>query len=149
MKRMLLVLTLLAACTGTTGPKGLDPTVLIVNENPGAGTSCLQHTSCPDTVFLAWWDQAGQTALFKVPPGAQQCTHFTSTTVADSVRYVIWEGDTTGTPGAVWFKSVSTWFDPRTGIGTYHSTPHLVEFQTATATPPNIMVILVDSTPPC
>jgi hypothetical protein len=119
-----LTLTLLAACSGPTGPTGLDPTVLVINNMP-VGTQ-------PDTVVLAWWDQSGQTAIVHVAPGASQCVHFTSTTPADSVRFVVVVGDTLD-PIAQSAKSWSPWFDPQTGLVPGPGYPNGAEYWRLTA----------------
>lgn len=72
MKRILL-LVFLAACSGSTGPKGLDPTVLITNQ------------LATDTVFFTWRDGQGIAGSVVVLPGAQSCTRFTAQ--ADSAYF--------------------------------------------------------------
>lgn len=97
---------LLAACSGgATGPQGLDPRVQLSN---AAG---------PDTLHMTWFDQSGQVQAAVLLPGQSVCLAFISTRVADSVRFVVWMGDTTGTPGAVYAKQQSPWFNPATGVG--------------------------------
>jgi hypothetical protein len=55
------------ACTDS-GPKGLDPTVLVRNQ---------QSTYSP--VTLTWYDQSGQVQFDSFASGEERCVHFTST----------------------------------------------------------------------
>lgn len=101
---LLLSVMVLAACgKDGTGPKGLDPTVLVTN---AAG---------PDTLHLTWFDQSGQVAVFHIAMGTSACVHFTSTLPADSVRFFVIMGDST--PGHQYAYQFSPWFDPATGVG--------------------------------
>lgn len=104
MRHVFPVLLLVAiACSDGSGPKGLDPTVKMDN---GTGDGPLT---------LVWWDQSGQTQTFVASPHSTACAKFISTTPADSVRFLAFAGDTTGTNGA-WSMRWSFWFDPATGI---------------------------------
>lgn len=103
-----LTLLLLAACSGagSTGPRGLDPTVLITNDNGYA------------PLVVSWYDQSGQSRVDTVRVGAApKCTQFFATLPTDSVRFVVYMGDTTGAAG-LWSKGWSPWFDPKTGLPT-------------------------------
>lgn len=103
MKRLALLLLLVACSKDSTGPAGLDPIVLARN-NQG---------TVPAT--LTWWDQSGQSKTSVLPAFGALCAKFTSTTLADSVRFEIVVGDTTGANGS-WSKQWSPWFDPKTGV---------------------------------
>jgi hypothetical protein len=92
------------ACTDS-GPKGLDPTVLVRNQ---------QSTYSP--VTLTWYDQSGQVQFDSFASGEERCVHFTSTLPTDSVRFVIIVGDTTGAHGGFQTQT-SPWFNPITGLG--------------------------------
>jgi hypothetical protein len=89
---------LLAACSGATGPKGLDPTVLITN-------------SASDTLFFTWRDGQGIAGSVNVAPGAQSCTRFTAQ--ADSAYF---EAHASGGGGPLGGPTSYTqgWFDPAT-----------------------------------
>jgi len=95
-----------AACSGATGPKGIDPTVLASNV----------ATDPLDSLRLTWYDQSGQVSTTVLAPGVRVCVHFTSTLPADSVRFVASMGPV-GVPGTIWSQATSPWFDPRTGVG--------------------------------
>lgn len=105
LNRLLATIVLLAACSkDSTGPKGLDPTVLAHNQTTA------------DTFHVVWFDQSGQRSEFRLLPSTQQCIHFTSTQLADSVRFVAWitsdgTADTSGS-GHAWATLSSGWFYP-------------------------------------
>ena len=64
MSRFLLFFTVLfAACSGSTGPRGIDPSVLVVSRTP-------------DTVWVTWGSDAGLTTI-TVAPYATVCTRWT------------------------------------------------------------------------
>lgn len=95
MTRSLVGLTLLlAACggAGSTGPQGLDPTVLITNNAPAG-----------DTLFFTWRDGQGIAGAVKVPPGTTSCTKFLAQ--ADSAYFEahILVGHSAGTYTQPWF----------------------------------------------
>lgn len=112
MKRLAVLATiLLAACTkDPAGLKGLDPTVLFNNVSPGA-------PNVGGTVTMVWYDQSGQVSKTDIPFGESRCVKFIATTLADSVRFVIYAGDTLSTT-APWMKQASIWFNPQTGAPT-------------------------------
>jgi len=102
------LLVLLAACTNPAGLQGKDPTVLFNNVG--------QYSPIPNSqITFTWFDQSGQVQQTKIPWGTQTCIKFTATKLADSVRFELFAGDTTGTNGT-FFKGSSPWFDPQTGI---------------------------------
>jgi hypothetical protein len=104
-----LVLALAAAAAlacKDQGPKGLDPIVLVKNE---------QSDLSP--VTMTWYDQSGQVQFNTFAPFETRCVEFTSASETDSVRFVVTVGDTTGNNGP-WHVATSPWFDPRTGLPT-------------------------------
>jgi hypothetical protein len=138
MKLILFCLAFLAACSGATGPQGLDPTVRLANS---AG---------PDTLRMTWFDQSGQVATFLVAPGTSACAHFTATRIADSVRFVAVMGDTSGTPGVQWAKQQSPWFNPATGIGPDPTQyPFGAEFWTVDVPQPFTLILQAVQVAPC
>jgi len=110
----LLALLALAACgKDPAGPKaaaGLDPIVLVKNQTG------------PTELSMTWFDQSGQKLTTVVGIGQTACIKFTSTTPADSVRFIVAMGtsstDTSPPPytGNKWVKQWSPWFDPKTGL---------------------------------
>ena len=122
---ILVLATALAACGSSTGPQGKDPTVLMDNQ------------SSIGTITLVWWDQSGQQATFATGPHQSLCAIFTATTLADSVRFMVYVGDTLSTSGdSRWSKNWSPWFDPATGLPTAGpgAYPDGAEYWTATMT---------------
>src|SRR5437879_5474271 len=105
LRRSLILLAFLAACHSTTEPKGLDPVVLITNTGGG-----------PMPIILTWWDYSGQVATWTVPVGATQCIHFVTTLPTDSVRFMVFSGDSTPGSQFGYLKEWSPWFDPKTGL---------------------------------
>jgi hypothetical protein len=89
---------LLAACSGgATGPKGIDPTVLITNQ-------------LPDTVYFTWRDGQGIVGNVSVAPGASSCTRFLAQ--ADSAYF-----EAHATSGGGQATYTQPWFDPATRNG--------------------------------
>jgi len=115
-----MVITLAACSKSPAGPAGLDPIVLTKN---------LQSTY---PASITWWDQSGQVQRTVLSSNSTTCVKFTATNLADSVRFEIVIGDTTGGPGQPeWYKQWSPWFDPKTGVGPdVHSYPYGAEFWT-------------------
>ena len=98
--RPLLLLVLLAACSNSTGPAPLDPTVLIVNESNLCTGSC-----SPDTLFFTWRDGQGIAGTISVAPGTWACARFTAR--VDSAYFTA----TTRFTNAAYTQP---WFDPAT-----------------------------------
>jgi len=129
-----------AACSGSTGPKGLDPTVLIANP---VGTVPL---------VMTWFDQSGQVSTATVPIGQQQCVHFIATKLADSVRFVAYMGDTLAGNTALWTRQVSPWFNPLNGIpsnGIVTGYPNGAEYWSLTSDGPVDFLMKPVATAPC
>jgi hypothetical protein len=143
--RLTLIATLaalVAACSSSTGPKGLDPTVLVVN-----------HAS-PAPILLTWFDQSGQVATSSVAAGQTSCVHFTSTRLTDSVRFHLELGDSTAT-GLPWTVQDSPWFLPTSPGLTPAWGPGDGEFWSVTGSGANLstntyqLLTRPDSVPPC
>jgi len=102
LRRAIVLLALLAACSSASGPQGLDPTVSFKNASPY-------------TVAMDWYAQSGLAKHTVIPTGDSLCIVFFSSGATDSVRYVI--DDSTYRPaGTGWSKQWSPWFNPQTGI---------------------------------
>ena len=88
-----LVLLAIVACgkNSSTGPNGIDPTVLITN-----GTAT-------DTLYFTWRDGQGVAGSVTVGPGGTSCTRFTAR--ADSAYF---------TAHAASYAYTQPWFDPST-----------------------------------
>jgi len=147
MKRLICLSLLLAACSSSpAGPKGKDPTTLVVNQRNDYA------------VVLTWYDQSGQVSRTVVAPLTQQCVHFTGTLPADSVRFVAFTGDSAGHGESMQVQT--PWFDPATGIvpsspGSY---PFGAEYWTLTSRAMlngspigagSAILMATDSTAPC
>lgn len=93
--KFVVALLLLVACGGTTGPGGIDPTVLITN-----------HAQ-QDTLYFTWRDGQGIAGSVAALPGTTSCTKFLAQ--ADSAYFEahITVGLSTGT-------YQQHWFDPAT-----------------------------------
>jgi len=89
------IAVLLAACSSTTGPKGLDPTVLITNQ------------TAADTLFFTWRDGQGTTGSVTVLPGGSSCTRFVAQ--ADSAYF---DAHTTNPQFNTAATYTAPWFDP-------------------------------------
>jgi len=144
MRRLMLSLTLLLlaiGCSDSSGPQGKDPTVLIQNH----------FTNPTGPITLVWWDQSGQQATFVAASGQNVCAKFTATAATDSVRYMVWVGDTTSTSGSSpWFKTWSPWFDPATGVtADALAYPDGAEYWTAQGTEYPGVVMRTVASPPC
>jgi hypothetical protein len=101
---VLLALLAIACSKNATGPKGSDPIVLARNQ------------TASDTFHVVWFDQSGQISDSRILPSTEQCVHFTSTQLADSVRFTAWitsdgTADTSGN-GHAWGTVSSSWFYP-------------------------------------
>jgi len=104
MNRLICFSLLLAACSSSpAGPKGKDPTVLVINQATDSG------------FYLTWYDQSGQISTTRTPADSQQCVHFTSSSPADSVRYTWFIGDTVD-QYHTWARGETIWFNPATGV---------------------------------
>lgn len=103
--RSTVFLVLLAACAkDPTALAGLDPTVSFKNASPYP-------------VAMDWYAQSGLKQHTRIARGDSVCITFTSTTLTDSVRFVV--DDSTYRPiNTGWQMLWSPWFDPRTGIPT-------------------------------
>jgi hypothetical protein len=94
---MLSLAVLLAACSGATGPQGLDPTVLLTNISPA------------DTLYFTWRDGQGITGSVTVLPSGSSCTRFTAQ--ADSAYF---EAHATNNVFHTTATYTQPWFDPAT-----------------------------------
>lgn len=130
-RSIVLLAVLLAGCAaaGATDPQvapvGIDPTVLFYNDLP-VGTA---YAADGDTVTMTFYSLAGQTQVTRIAPGTAACIHFTVATSVDSVRFVAFYGDTTGTPDAngnrtPWANWWSGWFTADSGFGLATGTPY-------------------------
>lgn len=93
-----LLLALLAACShSATGPKGEDPTALVVNGSA-------------DPVIWTWFDGQSVSGRDSIPAGATRCEQFTAQ--ADSARFQMADSVRIKASGAGWYTYDSNWFDP-------------------------------------
>lgn len=129
-------IALMLACGDGSGPLGLDPIVLVENQQGIFPAS------------ITWWDQSGKVQSTILPSHQTTCVKFVTTTATDSARFVITLGDTTGANGA-WAKQWSPWFDPKTGLAKDTvEYPHGAEFWTLTLTDgPGILMKPVAAAP--
>src|SRR5690349_4709186 len=94
MKRYAALLLLLVACSkDSSGPAGIDPTVLITNQ------------LAVDTVFFTWRDGQGVVGADTILPGTTSCTRFLAR--ADSAYFQA----TASFQGAATLYT-QPWFDP-------------------------------------
>lgn len=134
-----LALALVAGCKDQ-GPKGLDPIVLAHNA---------QSVFTP--VVISWFDQSGQVMVDTIPANSTVCTHFTSTTVADSVRFFVTVGDPQDPTGQrTHATAASPWFDPATGgVSDGAAFPFNAEYWTMTVNQDGNIIMGIVEHPPC
>jgi hypothetical protein len=133
------LVVLVASCKDQAPkPAGLDPIVLVNNNQSAFPAS------------MTWYSQSGQVLATTFPANTSTCIDFTSSTVTDSVRFVVVLGDTTGHNGP-WAKGWSPWFDPRTGLPTAapEAYPDGAEYWTLDITGGPSLVMKAVAEPPC